>query len=66
MDKQDKQKIKDLEDKIIEIDKQVESLEMIIREMNRGKREYTQKEIFENQIVFRNAVYDKSGTKVIN
>jgi len=44
----------------------VQGLEKELMELKRDKRDYTQKEVFTNRVVFRGAVYDKSGTKVIN
>ena len=59
MDKQDKQLIDDLV-------KKLEKLEIEIALLNKDKRNYTQKEVFTGQVVFRGSVYDKSGAKVIN
>jgi len=44
----------------------VQGLEKELMELKRDKRDYTQKEVFTNRVVFRGSVYDKSGTKVIN
>lgn len=59
MDDKEKQEFKSLSEK-------VQELELIIKEMNSEKRNYTQKEVFTNRVVFRGSVYDKSGNKVIN
>jgi|GEM_PF-5376166 len=59
MNDKEKQAFKELTD-------EVEKLKKIIMDSNSEKRNYTQKEVFTNRVVFRGSVYDKSGNKVIN
>lgn len=59
MNKEEQKKFEEMQEKIDE-------LEMIINEMQKDKRQYTQKEVFTGRVVFRGEVYNKAGTKVIN
>lgn len=63
MDKAEKQK---LLDSIKELTKKVDTLQEEMRQSQMNKRQYTQSDVFETRVTFRQPVYDKNGTKVIN
>ena len=59
MNDKEKQEFTSLLEKVKELEKELIDLKS-------NKREYTQKDVFTNRVVFRGSVYDKSGNKVIN